>query len=56
MVRRLKSPPEAVKDWTKPGSIDIKSFLRSLPVEWTAPKFEEVSLNCEINSYASAEL
>ncbi|OLB21126.1 MAG: coenzyme PQQ precursor peptide PqqA [Acidobacteriales bacterium 13_2_20CM_55_8] len=27
-----------------------------MPVEWTAPKFEEVALNCEINSYASAEL
>ena len=23
-------------------------------MEWTAPKFEEVALNCEINSYASA--
>jgi len=25
-------------------------------MEWTAPAFEEVCLNCEINSYASAEL
>jgi coenzyme PQQ precursor peptide PqqA len=25
-------------------------------VEWTTPEFEEVSLNCEINSYANAEL
>jgi len=25
-------------------------------MEWTTPQFEEVSLNCEINSYASAEL
>jgi hypothetical protein len=25
-------------------------------VEWTNPQFEEVSLNCEINSYANAEL
>jgi len=25
-------------------------------MEWTAPKFEEVTLNCEINSYASAAL
>ncbi|MFL6308318.1 MAG: pyrroloquinoline quinone precursor peptide PqqA [Candidatus Sulfotelmatobacter sp.] len=23
---------------------------------WTAPAFEEVCLNCEINSYASAKL
>ena len=25
-------------------------------MEWTSPRFEEVCLNCEINSYASAEL
>jgi len=25
-------------------------------MEWTTPQFEEVSLNCEINSYASAEM
>jgi coenzyme PQQ precursor peptide PqqA len=25
-------------------------------MEWTAPSFEEVCLNCEINSYASAKL
>jgi len=25
-------------------------------MEWTAPQFEEVALNCEINSYASAAL
>jgi len=25
-------------------------------MEWTAPQFEEVNLNCEINSYAKAEL
>jgi coenzyme PQQ precursor peptide PqqA len=25
-------------------------------MEWTAPTFEEVALNCEINSYASAVL
>jgi len=25
-------------------------------MEWTAPQFEEISLNCEINSYASAQL
>jgi coenzyme PQQ precursor peptide PqqA len=25
-------------------------------MEWTAPAFEEVCLNCEINSYASAAL
>jgi coenzyme PQQ precursor peptide PqqA len=25
-------------------------------MEWTAPVFEEICLNCEINSYASAKL
>ena len=25
-------------------------------MEWTAPAFEEICLNCEINSYASATL
>jgi coenzyme PQQ precursor peptide PqqA len=25
-------------------------------MEWTAPAFEEVCLNCEINSYVSAKL
>jgi len=25
-------------------------------MHWTTPKFEEIALNCEINSYASAAL
>jgi len=25
-------------------------------MQWTKPAFEEVCLNCEINSYASAQL
>jgi coenzyme PQQ precursor peptide PqqA len=29
---------------------------RTKIMEWTAPKFEEIALNCEINSYASAAL
>ncbi|PYX05466.1 MAG: pyrroloquinoline quinone precursor peptide PqqA [Acidobacteria bacterium] len=41
---------QAVKRWYK------KNGIGAMPVEWTAPKFEEVALNCEINSYASAEL
>jgi coenzyme PQQ precursor peptide PqqA len=31
-------------------------FEGTKTMEWTAPKFEEVALNCEINSYASAAL
>jgi coenzyme PQQ precursor peptide PqqA len=30
--------------------------LKERTMEWTSPQFEEVCLNCEINSYASAEL
>jgi coenzyme PQQ precursor peptide PqqA len=34
-----------------------KVLLKGMEImEWTAPKFEEVALNCEINSYASAAL
>jgi hypothetical protein len=25
-------------------------------MEWTAPQHEEIDLNCEVSSYASAEL
>jgi len=25
-------------------------------MEWTTPQMEEIALNCEINSYASARL
>ena len=26
------------------------------PMEWTTPQHEEIDLNCEISSYANAEL
>jgi hypothetical protein len=29
---------------------------RSGPMEWTTPQHEEIDLNCEISSYANAEL
>ena len=35
-----------------PGMITAGEII----MEWTAPVFEEVCLNCEINSYASAKL
>jgi len=25
-------------------------------MEWTTPQFDEITLNCEINSYASAQM
>lgn len=37
----------------------IKGHLRfeqGTRMEWTTPQYEEVSLNCEINSHAKAEL
>lgn len=30
--------------------------LKLEAMQWTEPKFEEISLGCEINSYACAEL
>jgi coenzyme PQQ precursor peptide PqqA len=33
-----------------------RNDLLGVIMEWTAPAFEEVCLNCEINSYASAKL
>jgi coenzyme PQQ precursor peptide PqqA len=35
--------------------VQSTGFLGGL-MEWTAPQFEEIVLNCEINSYASAQL
>ena len=31
-------------------------ILRGENMEWTKPQFEEIALNCEINSYASAAM
>jgi len=30
--------------------------IRSELMEWTTPKHEEIDLNCEVSSYANAEL
>jgi hypothetical protein len=27
-----------------------------IPMEWTTPQHEDICLNCEISSYANAEL
>jgi hypothetical protein len=38
-------------------AITISFFnSRSFPMEWTTPQHEEIDLNCEISSYANAEL
>jgi hypothetical protein len=31
-------------------------FPRSFAMEWSTPQHEEIDLNCEISSYANAEL
>jgi hypothetical protein len=31
-------------------------FRRNLIMEWTTPRHEEIDLNCEVSSYANAEL
>jgi coenzyme PQQ precursor peptide PqqA len=33
-----------------------KPYCGGIIMQWTTPAFEEVCLNCEINSYASAKL
>ena len=38
------------------GILRPNEFLGEMIMQWTAPAFEEVCLNCEINSYASAKL
>jgi coenzyme PQQ precursor peptide PqqA len=36
--------------------VDTVGTYKEKNMEWTSPKFEEVCLNCEINSYANAAL
>jgi coenzyme PQQ precursor peptide PqqA len=38
------------------SSFGISRNNGEMIMQWTAPAFEEVCLNCEINSYASAKL
>jgi hypothetical protein len=45
-------PPETVLLFM---SCDI-SIFKEPPMEWTTPQHEEIDLNCEISSYANAEL
>ena len=42
--------------YTISTSSDCWNQLLGVTMEWTAPAFEEICLNCEINSYASAKL
>lgn len=36
--------------------VEILVRARSLTMEWTTPQHEEIDLNCEVSSYANAEL
>ena len=38
------------------ASYFLKSYKELLIMEWTTPQHEEIDLNCEISSYANAEL
>jgi hypothetical protein len=37
-------------------AVEFGSFTRRQAMEWTTPKHEVVDLNCEVSSYANAEL
>jgi len=34
----------------------LDSRRRALTMEWVTPQHEEINLNCEVSSYANAEL
>ena len=46
--------------FSRPTVLSFSTFdvpiSRSRPMEWTTPQHEEIDLNCEISSYANAEL
>jgi coenzyme PQQ precursor peptide PqqA len=37
-------------------AVAAKMEIRRMKMKWTKPEFEEISLSCEINCYAKAEL
>jgi len=52
----------APAEFSFPHFIAVLFFICSrmtqgvMPMEWTTPQHEEIDLNCEISSYANAEL
>lgn len=38
------------------GFLNLKSLKERVSMEWTTPRHEEIDLNCEVSSYANAEL
>jgi len=47
---RISLPLPSVLSWCR------STNSRSLTMEWTTPQHEEIDLNCEISSYANAEI
>jgi len=39
-----------------PGVVEFQIRLGASTMEWVAPQHEEINLNCEVSSYANAEL
>jgi hypothetical protein len=37
-------------------NFESRLLLGAITMEWTTPQHEEIDLNCEISSYANAEL
>jgi hypothetical protein len=48
--------PFAVEPWYSLAVLHHFGFQERSTMEWTTPQHEEVDLNCEISSYANAEL
>jgi len=53
-------PPRAIpfaRDWWYSVLVFVSHPSRgALTMEWVTPKHEEIDLNCEVSSYANAEL
>ena len=45
-----------IRCWTASSCENTRVVKETFIMAWTTPQFEEVMLNCEINSYASAEV
>ena len=51
MGRRRRSVPDSIAVPKSPHDLSGGENM-----EWMKPEFEEITLNCEINSYAKAKL
>jgi hypothetical protein len=53
----VDSPIDAAIPWCYPSFVLVIISLQGVrTMEWVTPQHEEVNLNCEISSYANAEL